>query len=97
MILSNGPLILLRLKSDQHRIIKAKADTKLRVKEEELEQLKQELASDQEALDASVRSWSVSRTTIADYEHEQQRECINQGAFEQRASVLENKKKLKNN
>ena len=31
-----------RLKSDQHRIIKAKADTKLRVKEEELEQLKQE-------------------------------------------------------
>ena len=82
-----------RLKSDQHRIIKAKADTKLRVKEEELEQLKQELASDQESLDTKRSELERVRTTIANYEHEQQENASIKELFEQRASVLENKKK----
>lgn len=82
-----------RLRSDQHRIVKGKADTKLRIKEEELEQLQQKLASEQELLDTKRSELERVRTTIADYEREQQENAPIKELFEQRASVLESKKK----
>lgn len=85
--------ITARLKSDQHRIVKGKANTQLQQEEEKLEQLKSELVVDQESFDNKEAELQRVRTNIDNYEREQQENAPIKELFEQRAGIIESKKK----
>lgn len=82
-----------RLKTDQHRVVKGKANTKLQHQEDQLEQLKKELLADQKILDDKEAELQRVRTTIENYEREQQENAPVKEMFEQRANVHNSKKK----